>query len=141
MAKFYVGQKVLVHRCSRGVVDAVSDMIGKICEVKGYDSDGDCKVYQEDKEDWWYFEDSDLSPITETPETLTINGVEYVRKSEPAHEWKFGDVAVHKAYGVGIVCSLEEVGDAVAFIEKETLSRKAVFTDNLTFLRRTDFSV
>ena len=44
-----------------------------------------------------------MEHYTETPETLTINGVEYIRKPEPAHEWKFGDWAKHPEYGVVFV--------------------------------------
>ena len=44
-----------------------------------------------------------MEHYTETPETLTINGVEYIRKPEPEHEWKFGDWAKHPEYGVVFV--------------------------------------
>lgn len=81
-----------------------------------------------------------MEHYTETPETLTINGVEYIRKPEPSHEWKFGDVAVHDVYGVGIVFGVESEY-TIVFKEKKTLSMRCVSPSGLTFLRRTDFSV
>ena len=51
-----------------------------------------------------------IQPITETPEVLTINGVEYIRKPEPNpdHEWKFGDWARHPEYGVVFVVTISQ---------------------------------
>ena len=81
-----------------------------------------------------------MEHYTETPETLTINGVEYIRKPEPEHEWKFGDVAVHEKYGVGIVFGVGSK-DTIIFKDNGTLSMRCVSPSDLIFLRRTDFSV
>ena len=87
------------------------------------------------------FEDG-LELMTAAPKEITLNGATYVLKEEPKleHEWKFGDIAIHKEYGVGIVFGVEG-GDTIVFKEKETLIMKCVSPRNLTFLRRTDFSV
>lgn len=142
MAKFYVGQKVLVTGNSYYDFGRreTTDMFGKICSIKSVVDDGVLSVWAPEKSDYWYFNESDLQPITETPETLTINGVEYIRKPAPEHEWKFGDVAIHGLYGVGIVFGVESE-DTIVFKEKETLSMRCVSPRHLTFLRRTDFSV
>ena len=79
-----------------------------------------------------------MEHYTETPETLTINGVEYIRKPEPEHEWKFGDVAVHEKYGVGIVCGIDE---KLEFHHDNGYDYNYVPPSSLTFIRRTDFSV
>ena len=79
-----------------------------------------------------------MEHYTETPETLTINGVEYIRKPEPAHEWKFGDVAVHEEYGVGIVTDVE---DRLEFTCENGSRLTYCGRSDLIFLRRTDFSV
>ena len=42
------------------------------------------------------------------PDTVTIGGVEYIRKPEPEHVWKFGDWARHPEYGVGFVCGKQD---------------------------------
>ena len=112
MAKFYVGQKVLVTGSSyyngSDLDERGSDLIGKICKVKydGYECDGEggyISVFTPDERDWWFVNKSDIQPIDETPETLTVNGVEYIRKPEPEHEWKFGDWARHPKHGVVFV--------------------------------------
>ena len=136
MSKFYVGQKVLVVDSTHKPQPWTKEMIGNVCELK---EQGDrCAVFTPDKSDYWYFNESDLQPITETPETLTINGVEYVRKPEPEHEWKFGDVAVHDVYGVGIVAGVD---DELEFHFNDGNARHFFSHSSLTFLRRTDFSV
>ena len=139
MGKFYVGQRVLVTSSTFNPMPWTEEMIGKICELK---ERGDrWAVFTPDKSDYWFFNESDLQPITETPETMTINGVEYVRKPDPDHEWKFGDVAVHKKYGVGIITrNIDDDGD-VEFTCNNGGDNQYVLPRTLTFIRRTDFSV
>ena len=101
MTKFYVGQKVLVTGNSYyGFRNKRWDKcVGKICEVNGVEN-GRISIYNPDEIVSCWFKPSDLELITEAPEEITVNGVTYVRKPEPEHEWKFGDVAVHEDYGV-----------------------------------------
>lgn len=115
MSKFYVGQKVLVKDCSCGKTIQVEEMIGKVCEIKSIRND--IMVYQENKERAWHFMPSDLEPITETPKEITLNGATYVLKEEPKpeHEWKFGDIASHPDYGVGMVFSEPDEENDVMF--------------------------
>ena len=102
MSKFYVGQKVLVTASTLIPCRSSRDMVGKFGFIKDIGLRS-YSVWNEYKSDWFGFYPSDLQPITETPETLTINGVEYIRKPEPEHEWKFGDWARHPEYGVVFV--------------------------------------
>lgn len=144
MSKFYVGQKVLVTGCAPREPKLVNEMVGKVCEIKSVGG-GSVLVYQEDKSDAWFFNPSYLQPINETPETLTVNGVEYIRKPEPVveHEWKFGDVAVHEEYGVGIV-TRETNSHGVVFFDyndKDGGDGHFVQSSSLTFIRRADLSV
>lgn len=82
-----------------------------------------------------------LERYIETPKEITLNGVTYVLKEEPKpeHEWKFGDIAVHEEYGIGIVCSKPSENTSVRFVNKVDLY--LVYLEELTFLRRADLSV
>ncbi|QHJ84049.1 MAG: hypothetical protein [Caudoviricetes sp.] len=140
MSKFYVGQKVLVTGSTWYPTGCARALVGKVLEVKSVTEDV-ILVYGENKIHRWRFNPSDLQPITETPETLTINGVEYIRKPEPVveHEWKFGDVATHDDYGVGIVTCID--GGELEFDYKNGDYSTRLSTSSLTFLRRADLSV
>lgn len=69
--KFKKGQKVKV------ISDEIESMIGKICEIKHVDSDGNIPVYTPDKSNWFFFNESDLEPVPEekTWDTLQVNDV------------------------------------------------------------------
>lgn len=138
MSKFYVGQKVTPIKdkpqCAmvfKGEVCIVTSILGDLSATEGnYEINGK-----------WHIFGSLLDPITETPETLTINGVEYIRKPEPTveHEWKFGDVATHEKYGVGIVTRVD--GKELEFYYKNGDYSTFVKPQSLTFIRRADLSV
>lgn len=141
MSKFFVGQKVLVtgktyynRDDNRG-----RSLVGKICEIKK-ELHPQYAVWEEDKSDWWLVNESDLQPITETPKEITLNGATYVLKEgrNPDHEWKFGDVAVHDKYGVGIVT---DIGERLEFTYANGEKLKYLNRSELTFLRQADLSV
>lgn len=93
MSKFKVGQRVFVRDSTYYTFDAEcfegsSKSVGSICEVKFIDWNS-IAVYNPYKTGWWRFKPSDLIPAKETPktytltpyikpETVTINGVEYI---------------------------------------------------------------
>ena len=87
------------------------------------------------------FTQSQLEHYTDAPKEITLNGATYVLKEEPKpeHEWKFGDIAVHEEYGIGIVCSKPSENTSVHFVNKVDLY--LVYLEELTFLRRADLSV
>lgn len=64
-------------------------------------------------------------------------------KQESEHEWKFGDIAVHEDYGIGIVVMTDnEDGDFYFAQSGDNEQRiKWVVERDLTFLRRADLSV
>ena len=142
MSKFYVGQKVLVTGSTWYPTSATHTLVGKVSEVSTVTEDA-ISVYGGDKIGRYVFSPSDLQPINETPETLTINGVEYIRKPEPVveHEWKFGDVATHEEYGVGIVTRVEKT--LVCFEMEQGITHSSAWLPSfrLTFIRRADLSV
>ena len=147
MSKFYVGQKVLVTGSTNNPKPETRDMIGSVCEIRNVFSYRDVLVvYTPDKTRYWWFNPDDLQPITEIPEALTINGVEYIRKPEPVveHEWKFGDVATHEKYGVGIVTRIDGC-DAKSIFFDRPMGNTGVGgwfePSSLTFIRRADLSV
>lgn len=147
MSKFYIGQRVLVTRNSyyEDTNTCSAECVGEVCKVRSV-SNGNVGVYTPDECDWWYFNPSDLQPINETPETLTINGVEYTRKPEPVveHEWKFGDVATHKEHGVGIVTRINGSGAKSIYFDRpigNTGDGGWLEPSSLTLIRRADLSV
>ena len=79
------------------------------------------------------------------PKEITLNGATYVLKEDPKpeHEWKFGDIAVHEEYGIGIVVMTDnEDGDFYFAQSGDNEQRiKWVVERDLTFLRRADLSV
>ena len=81
----------------------------------------------------------------ETPKEITLNGATYILKEEPKpeHEWKFGDIAVHDEYGIGIVVMTDnEDGDFYFAQSGDNEQRiKWVVERDLTFIRRADLSV
>ena len=140
MSKFYVGQKVLVTGPANcGVLSSDHNRPGAISTIMAYDPDDRKSEYQLSTGVW--FPATSLQPITETTETLTINGIEYIRKPEPVveHEWKFGDVATHEKYGVGIVTCID--GGELEFDYKNGDYSTRLSTSSLTFIRRADLSV
>ena len=145
MSKFYVGQKVLVTGSTYFPTEETKGLIGKILEIIGA-NEHVIIISGEDKIRRWGFNPSDLQPINETPEALTINGVEYIRKPEPVveHEWKFGDVATHEKYGVGIVTRFDG-GDAKSIYFDRPIGNTGaggwLEPSTLTFIRRADLSV
>ena len=85
--------------------------------------------------------ESQMEHYTETPKEITLNGATYVLKEEPKpeHEWKFGDIAVHEYYGVGVVgCSNNRTGD-VRFLCESIMTWVNIC--HLTFIRSADLSV
>lgn len=88
MAKFKKGDRV---RC---VSDVTADVhIGKVYLVDGYE---DGRVYFKDdagcdrhRSAYRY----ELATPSTIPDTVTIGGVEYVRKPEPEHVWAWGQWA------------------------------------------------
>lgn len=75
------------------------------------------------------------------PKEITLNGTTYVLKEEPepVHEWKFGDVAVHEEYGVGMVFSESDGENDLQFAHDGDWD--FVNIKDLTFIRRADLSV
>ena len=75
------------------------------------------------------------------PKEITLNGATYVLKEEPKpeHEWRFGDIATHPDYGVGIVWSKPNDRNDVRFAYNENWDWADI--KDLTFLRRADLSV
>ena len=137
MTKFYVGQKVLVKSDTYCPCPGATSFIGDI-GVIAHIGELDISVWNEKKKDWFNFSPRDLEPITETPKEITVNGVTYVRKPNREHEWKFGDVAVHEKYGVGIVT---DTGVRLEFTYENGKNLKYLHRSELTFIRRTDLSV
>ena len=139
MSKFYVGQKVtpIVDKPEyAGIRLGQSVKVTKVlCDVKGlenYELDG-----------IWHVYGKFLTSVNEPPETPTINGVEYIRNPGPMveHERKFGDVAVHEEYGVGIVTqNIDESGE-VEFHYGSGEYSCFLKPSTLTFIRRADLSV
>lgn len=76
-----------------------------------------------------------------TPKEITLNGATYVLKEEPKpeHEWKFGDIAVHKEYGVGVIVCIAYTSNELLFAHK--VDCDWIDTKDLTSLRRADLSV
>ena len=141
MSKFYVGQKVFVRDSTFLPCDGSRNFVGRESTIKWAASDfSHYRVYNEFYDDWFGFNPCDLMPITETPETLTINGVEYIRKPDTVveHEWKFGDIAVHEEYGVVLVGGTYSHGRVKIFTDKEFTTTNP---HELTFIRRADLSV
>ena len=60
-------------------------------------------------------------------------------KQESEHEWKFGDIAVHEKYGVGVVFPEPDYENDVRFAYNGDWTW--VNVKELTFLRRADLSV
>lgn len=89
--------------------------------------------------------ESQMELYTETPKEITLNGATYVLKEEPKpeHEWKFGDIAVHEDYGVGIVVMTDDEDGDFYFASVDNCERRInwVLPKDLTFLRRADLSV
>ena len=77
----------------------------------------------------------------EPPKEITLNGATYVLKEEPKpeHEWRFGDIATHPDYGIGIVFSTPDDENEVRFAYNENWDWADI--KDLTFLRRADLSV
>ena len=144
MSKFYVGQRVLVTGSTYFPVSGSIRMVNTVGIIEElFGPEGAISVRRQDKLDRAWFFSSDLQPITETPEALTINGVAYIRKPEPVveHEWKFGDVATHEKHGVGIVAkTLDKDGD-LYFVYCDGKNSDFVKPSSLTFIRRADLSV
>lgn len=139
MSKFSKGDKARVTSVDIGDIE-VGIKVGDIVTV---DEDGSHMPYCVTLDGKVVvLSQGQLERYIETTKEITLNGATYVLKEEPKpeHEWKFGDIAVHDEYGVGIVFGVEG-GDTIVFKEKETLIMKCVSPRKLTFLRRTDFSV
>ena len=140
MSKFNVGDKVFVTGSTFYPNHGTSSFIGKFGWVM-YIYEDAVIVYNEDRTDWFAFNESDLQHATETPKEITLNGATYVLKEEPKpdHEWKFGDIAVHEEYGVGIVFSKPDYENDVRFAYNDDWDWADI--KELTFLRRADLSV
>ena len=84
---------------------------------------------------------SQMEHYTETPKEITLNGATYVLKEEskPEHEWKFGDIASHPDYGVGMVFSEPDEENDVKFAYKGDWDWADI--KDLIFIRRADLSV
>ena len=85
--------------------------------------------------------ESDLELIAVTPKEITLNGATYVLREEqkPEHEWKFGDIATHPDYGVGMVFSEPDDENDVSFAHNGDWDWADI--KDLTFIRRADLSV
>ena len=79
--------------------------------------------------------------VTDTPKEITLNGATYVLKEEPnpEHEWKFGDIASHPDYGVGMVFSVPDEENDVMFAYNGDWAWADI--KDIAFLRRADLSV
>ena len=77
--------------------------------------------------------------VAEHSEEITVNGVTYVRKPEPEHVWKFGDVAINKLGKVGIVIGVL-CDKRLVFYYNEGRTNTKVSPHELIFLRRSDLS-
>lgn len=88
---------------------------------------------------------SQMEHYTEIPKEITLNGATYVLKEEPKpeHEWKFGDIAVHEKYGVGIVVMTDDEDGDFYFAQAGDNEQRIKWVVNreLTFIRRADLSV
>ena len=86
-------------------------------------------------------QESQMEHYTETPKEITLNGTTYVIKEElnPEHEWKFGDIATHPDYGVGMVFSESDGENDVMLAHNGDWDWADI--KDLTFLRRADLSV
>ena len=76
--------------------------------------------------------DEEITAITETPEEITINGIVYILKPPEEYEWKFGDWARHRIYGVVFVCGNR--GDKVKVLAKDTSNVEHVNPKTLTYI-------
>lgn len=86
------------------------------------------------------FMQSQIEHYIEIPKEITLHGATYVLKEEPkpAHEWRFGDIAVHEEYGVVIVLSEPDPENNVRVAYNGGLNWADI--KDLTFIRRTDLS-
>jgi len=91
-----VGMKVLVKDSTYAPHDGTRAMVGHIVEVKALpDHEGQVRLWEPDKTDWWNFNLSDFEPA-DAPQvpSVTINGTVYVpedtiKAPEPAPAPKF----------------------------------------------------
>lgn len=85
--------------------------------------------------------ENQMEHYTETPKEITLNGATYVLKEEPKpeHEWKFGDIASHTDYGVGMVFSEPDKENDVMVAYKGYWNWADI--KDLIFIRRADLSV
>lgn len=141
MSKFKVGDKVKVVS-TQGMLGERLPVIGNIYKIVKVSDDGErFKVEGFDVLGNWMNSGRVAIPANDSPKEITLNGATYVLKEEPKpyHEWKFGDIAVHEEYGVGIVCSKLRDNTSVRFLNKADLY--LAYIKDLTFLRRADLSV
>ena len=76
--------------------------------------------------------DEDITAITESPEEITINGTVYIPKPQEKHEWKFGDWAQHRIYGVVFVCGNR--GCKAKVLVRDTSNIEFVNPETLTYI-------
>lgn len=138
MSEFKVGDKALVTGV-RGHNIPLGEIVTVII-VDNEDEKMTYKVSQEHGGDMWVYNE-DIKEITATPKETTLNGATYVLKEDPKpeHEWKFGDIAIHDDYGVGMVFSEPDYENDVRFAHDDDWDWADI--KDLTFLRRADLSV
>lgn len=137
MAKFKVGDRV--RKINDEFLAAFS--IGEELFVTGTSCIGNYWVGKNLGEEIDTAYESDLELIEATPKEITLNGATYVLKEDPKpeHEWKFGDIAMHDDYGVGMVFSKPDYENDVRFAYNDDWDWADI--KDLTFLRRADLSV
>ena len=141
MVKFKVGDKVKVVS-TRGMLGERLPVIGNIYKIVRVSNDSKCfKVEGFDVTGNWMNSDCVAIPANDSPKEITLNGATYVLKEEPnpEHEWKFGDIATHPDYGVGMVFSESDGENDVMLAHNGDWDWADI--KDLTFLRRADLSV
>ena len=138
MAKFPKGDKARVISVYNDDVKA-GVKVGDIVTVNEDDSCAPYCVLSNGKVH--AFADQQIEHYIEPPKEITLNGATYVLKEEPKpeHKWKFGDIAVHGKYGVGVVITYPSYANDVLFAHNRDCDW--VLLKDLTFLRRADLSV
>ena len=138
MSKFSKGDKVRVISVENEDVKA-GVKVGDIVTVNEDDSSVPYCVLSNGKVH--AFMGHQIEHYIEPPKEITLNGATYVLKEEPKpeHEWRFGDIATHPDYGIGIVFSTPDDENDVRFAYNENWDWADI--KDLTFLRRADLSV
>ena len=146
MSEFNVGDKVIVvgNEARFGMTKEMRNGVGVVSVSPGRDGyygvTLDTGYFVSAKPENIYYH-VEVTVYTTPPSEITLNGATYVIKEEPnpEHEWKFGDIATHPDYGVGMVFSESDGENDVRFAHNNDWD--FVNIKELTFIRRADLSV